>query len=218
MNPRVKRMSDRIQSVIDEASKVLSTSRSNNFGEWIDDNVLLNEWVIKSLNIISMIFGESSLQYKEVRKTVDSNVYDSNHVKKLLGMLKGCKDDLDNGFVIGQEFIIAGEIFDNVIEEAKHLLYTNHKDASAVLARVVLEDSLKRIARNNSVDDNQKAAKINDELKKESIYSQPQWRLIQAWLDIGNSAAHGKFDEYTLDDVKNMLAGIEQFLASESFR
>jgi len=55
-------------------------------------------------------------------------------------------------------------------------------------------------------------------LKKLEIYSQPQWRLIQAWLDIGNSAAHGNFEKYTKDDVNNMINGIEQFIASDSFK
>jgi len=26
-------------------------------------------------------------------------------------------------------------------------------------------------------------------------FTQPQWRMVQAWLDIGNAAAHGKFDQ-----------------------
>ena len=106
-------------------------------------------------------------------------------------------------------------MFDSVLEEAKHLNQSGHKDPAAVLARVVLEDALKRIARSEGVNDNQKASQINDELRKRGRYPQPQWRLIQAWLDIGNAAAHGKFNEYSDEGVQRLVEDIERFLATE---
>jgi len=54
---------------------------------------------------------------------------------------------------------------------------------------------------------------LNDELKAVEAYPKAQWRLIQAKLDIGNAAAHGKFDEYKKADVKRMLEDIERFMA-----
>ena len=36
----------------------------------------------------------------------------------------------------------------------------------------------------------------------------------QAWLDIGNAAAHGKFVEYSQDDVAKLIEDIERFLAT----
>ena len=41
-----------------------------------------------------------------------------------------------------------------------------------------------------------KAATLNDGLQDRGRYGKPQWRLVQAWLDIGNSVAHGKFSDY----------------------
>jgi len=65
------------------------------------------------------------------------------------------------------------------------------------------------------IDENQKASVINDELKKRGKYPQSQWRFVQAWLDIGNAAAHGKFDEYKEEDVANLIRDVERFLATE---
>jgi hypothetical protein len=39
-------------------------------------------------------------------------------------------------------------------------------------------------------------------------------KRIQVWNDIRNNAAHGKFDQYKEDDVKEMIAGVESFLAA----
>ena len=130
-------------------------------------------------------------------------------------MLIGSLDDLENEFLLGQELLIAGEIFDSVLEEAKELLNTEHKDPAAILGRVVLEDSLRRLALQEQLDDSQKATKLNDELKKAGRYNQVQWRQIQVWLDIGNNAAHGKFDQYDKEQVKEQIEGIERFIASE---
>lgn len=124
-------------------------------------------------------------------------------------------DDLENGFLIGQEFLLAGEIFDSVLEEAKELLNAGYKDPAAILGRVVLEDSLRRLARQEQLDDTQKATKLNDDLKKAGRYNQVQWRQIQVWLDVGNNAAHGKFDQYSKEQVKEHIEGIERFIASE---
>jgi hypothetical protein len=121
---------------------------------------------------------------------------------------------LENGYLLGQEFIVAGEMYDSILEQAEMLLKAGFKDPAAVLTRIVLEDSLKRLARSIGSEENKKASLINDEMKKMGTYSQPQWRLIQAWLDIGNAAAHGKFSEYTDNDVTNQINGVKQFLAS----
>jgi hypothetical protein len=140
-------------------------------------------------------------------------VQHSYEVHPLIGLLAGASDDLEKGYLLGQEFLIAGEVFDSVLEQAKYLVTSGYKDPAAILARVVLEDALKRLARGEGIDDTPRASRINDELKAIGKCPQPQWRLIQAWLDIGNAAAHGKFDEYNKEDVVKLLEGVEGFVA-----
>lgn len=206
----------RLKDLIVESQNVLNSIReeSGEYGYFEEiDETLYNSWVIKSKNAIQLTFGEKSKHYDAFNHIASNRGTYRNHVKSLKGILVGAQDDYENGYVIGQEFLIAGEIFDSLLEESKHLLNTNHKDAAAILGRVVIEDSLKRLARNENINENQKASILNDELKKASLYTQPQWRLIQSYLDIGNSAAHGKFQEYDSNDVKTMLEGIEMFFA-----
>ena len=83
------------------------------------------------------------------------------------------------------------------------------------MARVALENTLKRIARQENVNDSQKASKINDDLKKANCYGEFMRSQIQVWLAIGNSAAHGKFGEYNEEQVRKMIEGIRGFLAQE---
>lgn len=37
-------------------------------------------------------------------------------------------------------------------------------------------------------------------------------KQITAWLDLRNNAAHGKYDKYSIEEVKLMIAGIRNFL------
>jgi hypothetical protein len=213
LNPKLKRYVERIKELIEESREVAALERPSSIGPYIQESVKLNAWLIKTKNIIEMAFGKGSPHYKEMERLTAGNVEHSYEVNAIQGFLTGALDDLEKGFLIRQEFLVAGEIFDSVLEEAKYLNRTGHKDASAVLARVVIENSLKRIARQENIDDTFKASRINDELKNMGVYPQPQWRLIQAWLDIGNSAAHGKFEDYNEDSVTKMIDGIEQFIA-----
>ena len=141
--------------------------------------------------------------------------WDSQRIYSIVGVLHGALDDLSNGYLVGREFMIAGEVFDSLLSQSKSYLVNDNKDIAAILARIVLEDALKRLARTEGIDGNLKTSKINDELKRKERYNQVRWRSVQTWLDVGNSAAHGRFNEYTKEDVTSAVSGTEQFLALE---
>jgi hypothetical protein len=57
-----------------------------------------------------------------------------------------------------------------------------------------------------------KADTLNSELTAVSAYPGLDQKNVTAWLDIRNKAAHGKYDEYTRDQVALMIQGIRDFL------
>lgn len=219
MNSTQKRYTARLQELIDQSKKIEALVKYPS-GQYIsltyiEDQASLNAWLIKINTIIEIAFGKTSPHYKEFEKLIKKDIHEKSQINAIKGLLIGSLDDLENGFLLGQEFLIAGAIFDSVLEEAKELLNTEHKDPAAILGRVVLEDSLRRLARQEQLDDSQKATKLNDDLKKAGRYNQVQWRQIQVWLDIGNNAAHGKFDQYNKEQVKEQIEGVERFIAGE---
>lgn len=226
MSSMQKRYAARLQELIDESKyietlvKTPNASRNSNvlylsFPD-VEDKAALNAWLTKVKNILEIVFGNTSTQFKRVEELTNKTVtYGKSQIGSIRGVLLGSLDDLNNGFLIGQEFLIAGEIFDSVLEEAKELLNAGYKDSAAVLGRVVLEDSLKRLARQEDIDDKLKASEINIELRKVGRYNLPQERIIQARLDIGNYAAHGQFEKYTKEQVIGQIEDIERFLASD---
>jgi len=184
-----------------------------------EDSIKVQSWLIKTRNILEIVFGPQSPHLRQFEAALPkygiTHVQHSYEIYPIVGILSGALDDLENGYLINQEFLIAGSIFDSILEQAKYLNQGGYKDPSAVLARIVLEDALKRLAISEGIDDKQKTSAINDQLKSKEKYPQSQWRFIQAWLDIGNAAAHGKFNDYSSDDVTKLIEGIERFLSTD---
>jgi hypothetical protein len=131
-----------------------------------------------------------------------------------LSVLRALKEELDGAYLQGIESLVTKDMLSTIIEEAKTLLRAKYKDATAVYCRVVLEASIKRFSDKNKVTykKKDKLSVISDKLKTHGLLTLPEWRQIQAWTDIGNSAAHGKFTDYSEIDVQNMLNGIEAFI------
>lgn len=61
-----------------------------------------------------------------------------------------------------------------------------------------------------------KADALNSELAKVEVYSKLDQKQITAWLALRNNAAHGKYDEYTSEQVRNMLVGVTEFMVRVS--
>lgn len=225
-SPRQQQKIEQFQLLVDEGDELteLVEIDDNGFGHIQAeslDRVKLVSWLTKTQQIIVTVFGEDSIQYQNLVEVMGYSNY-IQHVNSLTeivsitGVLQGCLGALEGGYVKGQEFLIAAEIFDSILEQATELNDKGYKDPAAVLARVALEDTLKRMARAEGIEDDQKTSAVNTDLWKSGIYPKAQWRQIQAWLDIGNDAAHGNFGNYSQEQVTNLINGVEAFIANQS--
>lgn len=228
MSQKYKKYTGRIEDLIIEFNEKILPNREK--ANSIDhdyrypENVydLIRSWLIRVQNILNIIFSDNSIQYKEfmsLKEKLDKS--SEQRLRQIRGLLEGCLEDLSNGFVLGHEFVIANEVFDSVLEEAKFFIYEQkNKDIGAILLRIVLEDSLRRIARKEEIPTTEedgkskKAAFLNEELKRKDFYNQTVWRQVSTWLDLGNDAAHGHFDKYDYEQVRLFYEGLNNFIAS----
>lgn len=58
-----------------------------------------------------------------------------------------------------------------------------------------------------------KADRLNAELAGAAVYTKLDQKQITAWLDLRNNAAHGKYDQYSNDQVANAISGITNFMS-----
>jgi hypothetical protein len=81
-----------------------------------------------------------------------------------------------------------------------------------VIAGVVLETAIRRMCQDHGIDVG-KLDKMNADLAKAGIYNSVVQKRIIALAAVRNSAAHGKREEFTKDDVSAMIRDVERFLA-----
>jgi adenine-specific DNA-methyltransferase len=105
-------------------------------------------------------------------------------------------------------------------QRAKERIFDQEdKEEGARLLRIVLEKTIVKISQQNGVEflkENAKGEKtsiLNDKLKGKSIFSKVQWEENKTFLAIGNYAAHGEYDQYELEQVKNFYKHVQALLS-----
>lgn len=111
--------------------------------------------------------------------------------------------------------LVSAEIFTDFVEMTEHLLEQGYKDPAASLVGAVLEDGLRKISAKNAVTVKAKEdiSSLNKKLADAQVYNRLRQKKLQVWNDVRNNADHGKFSEYSKDDVKEMIKGVSDFLA-----
>ena len=99
---------------------------------------------------------------------------------------------------------------------SEHLLAEGYKDPAASLTGAVLEDGLRRIARNAkiTVTDRDDLSSLKDKCGQKKIFNNLVRQQIVAWTTLRNAADHGRFEEYTAPQVGSMIADVRSFLAT----
>jgi len=177
----------------------------------------------KSKAAVERIVGKNSEYYKEIQATLlRQSIWEGRKLKIVIGIIIALKSDLEKDYLKSFEEIIRSEVFDDYLDMAEHLEFNGYKDAAAVLIGSSLEAYLRELCKSNDIDieverDNgtlvaKKAETMNSDLAKKNVYSSAYQKQITAWLGLRNSAAHGKYDEYSKMEVKLMLQGIRQFI------
>lgn len=143
-----------------------------------------------------------------------------------LATLRALKDDFEKGFLddiseqikaeLTADYMIQAE---ELIEEGKTSKY-NHVPA-AVLAGTVLEKTLRELCDRQrppiptvkTNGEHKTMAPLIDELKKAGLYNETRATQLRHFAAIRNHAAHGRFDQFNVADVKAMIEGVNRFLS-----
>lgn len=213
----IKKLSDRYEQLFEEIKEIEATHGKQNsqlFGtiDVLDDDKALT-WKVKSKNLLVATCGEESQHYQEFVKAEKINSYQTqwDAFKRMKSVFIAAMDDYKNGYLISIKNLIQADVFDSELEQAQELLSSGYKLAAAVIAGVVLETTLRDLCYQNSLSIG-KLDKMNSDLAKAGIYNKLQQKRITALADIRNSAAHGKPEEFSDNDVTIMIRDIEQFL------
>jgi hypothetical protein len=134
------------------------------------------------------------------------------------GVAEALKADIENGYLRTVEELINANLFADFLEMADELHTKGFKDPAAVLAGSVLEEHLRKMAGLAGVPvvgQNGKPTKadaLNADLTKAGAYNGLEQKSVTAWLDLRNKAAHGKYGEYSAEQVSALIRDVRNFV------
>ena len=162
---------------------------------------------VSSINLLSRLASEDSIYVREL-KQMQPNAF------AVKGVLEAAQTDYVQGFMVDQKLLISAEVFSDLLVQAEVLLDHDYKDAAAVIIRAVLEDGLRKLSAAHKIETGRRDTlqQLNESLYKKNVYSALQHKEIIAKAEIGNCAAHGRFDQYKKEDVAALLEFVIRFL------
>jgi len=173
--------------------------------------------VTRVIATVHRVTGFHSTYAQEIERIIKRDPHLHVHTSSIVGIAKALREDIAAGYLKNLAELVHADIFSDFLEMATYLSDNNYKDAAAVLAGSTLESHLKKLATKNSIPVEVggvavKAGKLNDDLVKASVYNNLDHKNIMGWLDLRNKAAHGKYSEYSSEQVKLLISGVKDFI------
>ena len=178
-------------------------------------------WKTSTLALLRDILPENHTYLQEFQKTIILQDFEHLVISKVDGgvnILERLSDDIKRGYLTKFKTRITAEVFEDFIEMSKHLLTLKYLESAAALSTAVLENGLRHIANDNGVPISKKdtLGPLNDKCATAGVYISFWHKQINSWLGIRNYVDHGEFDKFSKipkQEIKNMIDGIENFLA-----
>ena len=134
-----------------------------------------------------------------------------------VGIARALLSDIQNGYLKSIEELLHSDVFSDYLAMAMHLLEKDYKDAAAVLTGGTLEVHLRNMCSKHNISTERsgkakKADELNSELAKQEEYSKLDQKSVTSWLDLRNKAAHGRYNEYTKEQVQILVQSVRDFI------
>ena len=178
----------------------------------------IQDFSVRAIAAIEAIAPKNSSYTRRIYHSDGKSIVFPNY---LVGILEALKKDIEAGYLWKINELIHADIFSDFLEMARYLLKQGYKDSSAVLVGGVLEEHLRKLCVKNDIPieikkdeklEFKKASQMNDDLKRKEIYGNLEHKNITAWLELRNNASHGKYSEYSKEQVELVLTGVRDFL------
>lgn len=182
--------------------------------EDLDSEVLLN-WGVKVKSLFERLGVGASSQLQmfidaEKQLGLEPN---GSRLKRMRAIFLATKEDFEGGYLASFRNLIQAEVFGSELEQAEELFGRGYETAAAVIAGVVLETALRDLCSISGIEHGS-INKMNDDLAKAGTYNANQKKQITSLSAIRNSAAHGKPEEFTKDQVRGMIDDVQRFLVA----
>ena len=208
-----ERIHERLAAMIEKGEKVLAIDRSTDRGyrSFAEKHA---EWRSQSIVLLGQVF-DTAHDYTENFKSLPAEKRPQRATMEGLGILRAALEDVEQGNLVTLQEMAAAEVFSDFLEQADYLLENGYVAPAASLAGAVLENGLRSLAERNGIavkarDD---LSALNSKLAAKSVYNRLRQKQVAIWIDVRNAADHGRFEDFTQEDVADVVKGVRNFLA-----
>lgn len=190
--------------------------RDNPYGggkvEVLDPDALLS-WGVKVKSLFERLGTQTSSHLQMFIDAEKPIMMESagSRLRRMTAVFLATKEDFEGGYLASFRNIVQAEVFSDELEQAEELLNNGYRTAAAVIAGVVLETAMRDLCTTHEIELGS-LNKMNDCLAKAGVYNANQKKQITSLAATRNSAAHGKPDEFTSDQVRGMIDDVQRFL------
>jgi len=179
--------------------------------EHLPPNLILN-WSVKVKTLLGRTCSNYLQEFIDAERT---QVLDFGlaRFERMTAVFNGAKEDFEGGYLNSLKNLVQAEVFNNELEQAEELFDRGYATAAAVIAGVVLETALRDLCSISGIEHGS-INKMNDDLARAGAYNANQKKQITSLSAIRNSAAHGKPEEFTNDQVRGMIDDVQRFLVA----
>jgi hypothetical protein len=216
----MKKTEEKYLEIIDDLlnmSKKLESPRSSLPG--IDEE-LFYQFKVESRSLIKRLYGVDDYHYIEYEHQSQSPT--PVGLERCRGILNAVKNEILNGYFNDLKGLVSSDLYSDFLEMAEHLLEENYKDPAAVIIGSVLEEHLRQLCIKHDIEltivsngktKQKKASQLNVDLTKAITLNKLDNKNVTAWLDLRNCAAHGQYDQYSQNQVKELLMNVQSFIS-----
>lgn len=214
-----KDLVDRTDYLISQGKRVIETRVPSQFTGPLVNIGMQEGFRTAALSFIKNLYGEGHPYFTEFDERVRGEGVAETEIG--INILFAIRKELEDDWLVSIKQLVSADIFSDFLEMSKYLLDQRYKDPAAVMIGSVLEEHLRILCSIYSVDVtvlkhgvpvHKNADTINADLVKVSAYGVLEQKSVTAWLDLRNRAAHGKYSEYTQEQVELMYHGVLNFL------
>lgn len=209
---------NRISQLVRDAEGL---GRGNAYGQVLNEQHMYAcaGWIAAALNAVQVVCPRPENAYRRLAENIAARhvgLDAQSHVAELASLLKNLLIDLDAGLMASITDRVRAETFDDFLDHGLSYLKEGRKQEAGVIAGVVFEDSLRRVARKHGLDE--KGVSLEDiitSLARIDVLSGVKAKRARAAAHVRAKATHAQWDEFDLDDVSATIGFAKELVGVE---
>lgn len=175
-----------------------------------------------AISLMTALYGADSPQVKRLQQDAEK-VISKYHVEGAadqidclaIGALRNLKGEVEAGLLASLQRVVSGEVLSDFLQLSRQALDEKGdgpKNVAAVLAAALFEDTIRRLAKSNSIPHIEKLQDVITELKSIGVLQGSQVGIANSYLNFRNNALHAQWDKIERESVASVLGFVEQIL------